>query len=159
MPPTPSLTIRRATTADVPALVPLIHRVMRVSNTPDYGKENVERVITHFTAQSLTEMIKLSHSFVAERDGTLIGTASLGTSKMLNDQAIRTFFVDPDIQRSGVGTALLHAIEDKARTIGLKTLPVRSSIAGEPFYAAHGYLAIGDHWDGDERTIQMEKPL
>lgn len=159
MPPTPALTIRRATTADVPALVPLIHRVMRVSNTPDYGKENVERVITHFTAQSLTEMIKLSHSFVAERDGTLIGTASLGTSKMLNDEAIRTFFVDPDSQRSGVGTAPLYAIEDTARTIGLKKLPVRSSIAGEPFYAAHGYLAIQDHWDGDERTIQMEKPL
>ena len=72
---------------------------------------------------------------------------------------MRTFFVDPDRQRRGIGSALLKALEDRARAQGLRELPVRSSIAGEPFYAAHGFRALRDVWEGDERTIQMVKPL
>lgn len=153
------LDIRLVTPDDIAALVPMIHRVLRVSNTPDYGVANVERVVSHFTEAGVAEMIERNHTLLALQDAKIVGTASLGTSVTLSEVAIRTFFVDPDVQRCGIGSALLEQIEGKARENGMTRLPVRSSLAGEPFYAAHGYVAVQDIWDGDERTIQMEKVL
>lgn len=151
--------VRLATREDATSLVPLIHRVLRVSNTPDYGFENVERVVGHFTGEGLEEMIDRNYTLVAECDGILVGTASLGTSSTLKDIAIRSFFVDPNLQRRGIGALLLAHIEAQARQDGLEILPVRSSLAGQPFYAAQGYVAIEDIWDGEEQTIRMEKWL
>lgn len=151
--------IRRATPDDIVALVPLIHHVLRVSNTPDYGVDNVERVVGHFSAEGVRAMIARTHSLVAEDGGVIVGTASLGPGSADTTQALRTFFVNPDLQRRGIGRALLAALEARAHALGLHVLPVRSSIAGVPFYAAHGFIADQDIWDGDERTVQMHKPL
>ena len=153
------ITLRRATAADAVPLVPLIHRVLEVSNTPDYGAANVARVQSHFTVDGVAGMIAACAVWVAVRADVLVGTASLGARSSDGTIVLRTFFVDPDIQRQGVGSKLLAVIEDHARELDLAQLPVRSSIAGEPFYASHGYIAVEDHWDGDERTIQMVKSL
>ncbi len=153
------ITLRQATPQDAALLVPLIHHVMRVSNTPDYGADNVARVIEHFTPDSVAAMIERCFTLIALQEGQAIGTASIGPTSHDDTPALRTFFVDPDQQRSGIGCKLLAALVERAKTQGLTEIPVRSSIAGEPFYAAHGFTTLRDHWDGDERTIQMVKHL
>ena len=104
-------------------------------------------------------MMARVETLVALRAAQIIGTASLGPGA--NDPAIalRSFFVDPEVQRCGVGRALLGRLEDRARAQGLLDLPVRSSLAGVPFYRALGFAALHDIWEGDERTVQMRKPL
>jgi len=155
----PAVTLRSARPADVPALSSLIGRVLVASNLADYGAANVARVASHFTPDAVVVLMARTTTLVAERGGTILGTASYGPSARDDVPAVRTFFVEAAVQGQGIGTTLLDRIEALARADGIADLPVRSSIAGEPFYAARGYVALRDHWDGDERTIQMRKSL
>lgn len=51
--------------------------------------------------------------------------------------------VDPSARRSGVGAALLEAVEDWARSRGTETIRVRSNVtrdSSHPFYEAMGFV-------------------
>ncbi len=77
---------------------------------------------------------------------------------------VRAFFVDPAFARRGIGRALLQASEDAARAAGFTRAALGATLAGAPFYAAHGYVALArteaDLPGGATLTvIQMEKRL
>jgi GNAT superfamily N-acetyltransferase len=67
--------------------------------------------------------------------------------------------VSPDLQRRGVGRLLMRSIEGVARDGGVSRLSLQSSITAEAFYDKLGYIAIRDHFRGNERTIIMERSL
>lgn len=50
-------------------------------------------------------------------------------------------------------------IELIARSMGITTLAVPSSVTAQAFYAKLGYQAVRDNSHGDERTIIMERSL
>ena len=54
---------------------------------------------------------------------------------------IRAFFVAPEFARRGVARALLSTAEADARTKGFTRVVLSATLTGEPFYAAHGYIA------------------
>jgi GNAT superfamily N-acetyltransferase len=152
--------IRRAGPRDARAVSALVIRVLHISNTPDYGPENVARIAANFTPETVLDDLRRNYMLVAELGGRIVGTASLGGTVLApTRQAVRTFFVDAELQGTGIGTKLLAAIEAEARRMGLPRLHVQSSIAGEPFYAARGFAVVAEHWEDDERTLQMVKPL
>jgi GNAT superfamily N-acetyltransferase len=83
----------------------------------------------------------------------IVGTASL------DGNVIQTVFVAPDAQRRGVGRSLMCEIDRIALDIGLHMLTVPSSITAETFYAKLGFVGVRDNYDGEERTIIMERRL
>ena len=83
----------------------------------------------------------------------VVGTAGL------DGDVVRTVFVAPDVQGSGVGRTLMHELERRARSKGIKKLSVPSSITAERFYAKLGYAPIRDTYHGTELTILMERRL
>ena len=50
-------------------------------------------------------------------------------------------------------------IEKTARSAGVTTLVVQSSVTAEMFYAKLGFRAVRESYYGDERTIIMERHL
>ncbi len=55
---------------------------------------------------------------------------------------IRAMYTHPHWTRMGIGTLLLDLGETAARDAGFKTIELGSTLAGEPLYAARGYVEV-----------------
>jgi GNAT superfamily N-acetyltransferase len=55
---------------------------------------------------------------------------------------IRAFFIHPDWARRGIGSMILEACENAARTAGFTRLEMGATLTGVPFYQARGYAAL-----------------
>jgi GNAT superfamily N-acetyltransferase len=97
-----------------------------------------------------------SATFVAERNGVLCALASV--YKLVNHRSeifkqpsayVSNVYVDPELRRLGVGTALTQMCIDWARANGCVVVRLRSSAMGRHVYAAMGF----------EPSDEMEYPL
>ncbi len=148
--------IRPALLTDAQTLSQLVRDVLYASNLADYGAANVARVAGHFGPEGVKVMLRdRLETWVALCEGRVVGTASLDLSEDGQTAIVKTFFVDAGSQRAGVGSRLFAVLSAKARACGASRFTVRSSIAAQRFYENLGFVAIRDHWDGDERTIEM----
>ncbi len=61
----------------------------------------------------------------------------------LRDAAkIRAFFIHPDWARRGIGTMILQACEDAARSAGFTRLEMGATLTGAKLFGAKGYVAV-----------------
>ncbi len=155
----PTLAIRNAEPADVPALERLIERSARALSRGYYSDAQIEAAIACvFGVDSL--LVADGTYLVAEWDGALAGCggwsryATLFGGDRFADRRgdalldpavdaarIRAFFVSEDQARRGVGRALLAACEAAARQAGFHRATLMATLPGEPFYATYGYRA------------------
>ena len=78
------------------------------------------------------------HFVVAEEQGAVLGCARLcGNGK------VKTFFVDPDAKRRGVGRALWSSLLAEARRRKIERLVLESDPEAESFYARLGFRTCG----------------
>ena len=78
---------------------------------------------------------------VAELDGDVIGCGALHV--MWEDLGeVRTLAVDPRFVGQGIGSALLLALMDRARAVGVKRVFCLTFMVD--FFAAHGFVEIED---------------
>lgn len=78
---------------------------------------------------------------VAEVDGDVVGCGALHV--MWEDLAeVRTLAVDPARAGQGIGSALLVALLDRAREVGVKR--VFCLTFAVPFFSRHGFVEIDD---------------
>lgn len=78
---------------------------------------------------------------VAEFDGQIVGCGALHV--MWEDLAeVRTLAVDPAFVGRGIGSILLNALMDRARSIGVKRVFCLTFMVG--FFSAHGFTEIDD---------------
>jgi predicted N-acetyltransferase YhbS len=136
------LTIRRYRPDDAGAVSRLIRTTMRISNSADYAMERLQPLIDYFSPEKVDALCQERVCFVAEENGEVVGTGALEADELV------TFFVAPQRQGGGIGSALLGAVEDAAREGGLQRLRVGSSLAGAPFYRRHGYEPTGEILEG-----------
>jgi N-acetylglutamate synthase-like GNAT family acetyltransferase len=90
---------------------------------------------------------------VATTDSHIVATASL------DQDVVRSVFVDPTWQGKGIGRQLMAMIQSIAIEDGVSLLRVPSSITAQGFYAALGFKKIRDEFHQSERTIIMAKTL
>lgn len=151
-----NITVRKAHDTDAAALSALVCDVLYASNLADYGPANIARVAGHFTPDGVVTMINdRLQTYVALADGRIVGTASLDLSEDSTLGVVKTFFVDARLQGQGIGAQLFARLVAKAATYGVSRFTVRSSIAAVPFYQRLGFVVVCNHWDGNERTIEM----
>ena len=95
---------------------------------------------------------------VAVRDGRVIGTCRVlvesGAAKL------GRMAVERSARRGGIGARLLFVAELQARAAGAQRVVLAAQVAAEPFYASHGYRAVGAHFEeaGIEH-VRMEKAV
>jgi GNAT superfamily N-acetyltransferase len=81
--------------------------------------------------------------WVAERDGTVLGSVTLAVEgepyadiALSDELEFRMLVVDPSVQRSGAGKAIVQAILDHARTLpGIHAVALTTGVSWE---SAHG---------------------
>ena len=151
---TMDLTIRRATAADLPAVLPLVQAVVPLMNaagnhqwTSEYPNEAVFR-----------RDIERRHLWVAERLGALDGVAALTQDQDPEyadadwdaaEPALVThrLAVAPEAQGRGVAGALLAQAEREARALGLRVLRVDTNsenAATQRLFPKLGYRFAGE---------------
>jgi GNAT superfamily N-acetyltransferase len=151
-------TLRKATTADVPALDALIARSARGLSTGDYSPAQIEGALRG--AFGVDSQLLTDETYFIVEDGAEIvgcggwsfrstlfgGDARAGRDSSILDprtQAakIRAFFVDPGHARRGIGSLLLDHCEDQARVYGYREVELMATLPGAKLYAVRGYAA------------------
>jgi GNAT superfamily N-acetyltransferase len=149
-------TLRKATTADIPALDALIARSARGLSAGDYSAAQIEGAFrgafgvdsqlltdeTYFVVEDLGDMVACGGwSFRSTLFG---GDARAGRDSSILDPKtqpakIRAFFVDPGHARRGIGSLLLDHCESQARAYGYREVELMATLPGAKLYAARGY--------------------
>jgi GNAT superfamily N-acetyltransferase len=151
-------TLRKATTADVPALDALIARSARGLSTGDYSPGQIEGALRG--AFGVDSQLLTDETYFVVEDGAEIvgcggwsfrstlfgGDARAGRDSSILDprsQAakIRAFFVDPGHARRGIGSLLLDHCEEQARAYGYREIELMATLPGAKLYAVRGYAA------------------
>lgn len=86
------------------------------------------------TPDNFRTWIAQSHVFVAERDGAIVGVAAL-----TGEGEISLNYVRPACRFTGVSRALLLALEERARDLGLQECTLETTQTALQFYRAAGY--------------------
>ena len=145
--------IRTATRDDAPAISRVIIAALRESNAQDYSQEIIDLVEQSFSPAALLQLLTQRRVYVATIERRIVATASL------DREVVRSVFVDPPHQGTGIGKKLMETLESVAINESLQRLRVPSSITAEGFYASLGFEKIRDEFYGAERTVIMEKWL
>jgi putative acetyltransferase len=96
---------------------------------------------------------------------SLIGGGPVGFIALHEGGLIDQLYVHPAVARTGVGSALVDAIEKLAAARGTATLVTNASDTAKPFFEAHGYQAIQRNtaeidglWLGNTRMTKALPP-
>ncbi|MGB9985524.1 N-acetyltransferase family protein [Salarchaeum japonicum] len=152
--------IRRATVADVDALVPLYRAAYRTTADLGYptGMTDVEREYV----RSWFADDEPSAEFVAERDDAVVGAVRvLETEEYPFAERLA---VAPDEQGAGIGAALFERAEAYARNQGYDQLQL-GTYSGHPFlidfYESRGYeqYTVWENDDADHDYVGYQKQL
>ena len=150
---------RVALLADITALDELIPLSARRLQSNYYSAEQLDGAIgTVFGVDS--QLIKDGTYFVAITDGKIVGCGGWSKRKTLyggdkgkagddplrdpltEPAMIRAFFVHPDFARRGIGREFLRLSEAAVLAAGFCGIEIVATLAGEPLYAACGYVVV-----------------
>jgi len=157
------VTIRQATSEDIPVLEILIRDSVKTLQAAYYTTEQMEGALgTVFGVD--TQLIRDGTYFVAEVDTAIVGCGGWSRRKTLfgsdhvaqkddsrldpsRDPArIRAFFVRPGWERQGIGSRILAVCESAAVSQGFSHFELVATLPGEPMYQARGFSAT-DRFD------------
>lgn len=102
------------------------------------------------------EAIEGVQIFVAETGDRIVGFGSI----RVETSEIEVMIVDPDFMRQGIGRMLIEQLESVASDAGLEQLIVGSSIYGQPFYRACGFIDSGiRNRTGHKSRVEFQEHL
>lgn len=155
-----SISIRLATTSDIPELQRLINESVRVLSLGYYTPEQIDKALTHVFGVD-TQLILDNTYFVANVASTIVGAGGWSRRNALfgGDQAktnepdelltpgkeparLRAFYVHPQWSRRGIGRLITRACEGAARDAGFTRLELIATLPGRPLYEANGYEVV-----------------
>lgn len=164
-----TLVIRRFLDTDsVSEITELLHRAYK--RLADMG---LRFVATHQTDDITLDRLSSGEAYVAELDGRIVGTILFRPPELaggcdyynrLDVAVFGQFGVEPSLQGSGIGKALLLHCEQRARETGASEIALDTSEKALhliELYKRWGYRLVGDtQWDEvNYRSVIMSKQL
>ena len=132
-------TIRRARQEDKEAIWRVHVRAVRETCASHYPREVIELWAGRLRPEKYGEAIDGNEFFVAEEEGgAVVGFGELDPA----GGEVAGLYVSPDAGRRGVGRGLLSTLEERARSFGLKSLQLTSSLNAVAFYERAGFEAL-----------------
>jgi GNAT superfamily N-acetyltransferase len=118
-----------------------------------------EALLRHPDAIDLPlEQILAGAVFVLEQNSAVAGFCAI-LPREDGDTELEALFVEPSIQRQGVGTSLVQHCAQIARSKGSTTLHVIGNLHAEQFYLGCGFSTIGSFETRFGRGLLMRLPL
>jgi GNAT superfamily N-acetyltransferase len=118
-----------------------------------------EALLRHPDAIDLpVEQIAAGGVFVFERDGELLGFSAI-LPRTDGDTELDGLFVEPDIQRQGVGRKLVEHSAAVARAAGSSALHVVGNFHAKEFYLSCGFEILAPFETRFGRALLMRKNL
>ena len=140
--------IRRFTNSDAAETSAMISKTIMICNIKDYTPELMEECIKGQSPDSIIQRAGWTHFYVAEDEGRIIGCGAIGPFWGKEDESsLFTIFVDPDMQRKGIGRRIIETLEQDEFFLRAKRIEIPSSITAVNFYKKFGY----DHKKGFEK--------
>ena len=129
------VSLRRATQDDKEALLRVHVDAIRVLAKDAYTDEQLRAWPGRLTTDSYTDVINSRLVLVAEAGTQVVGFCQFdpGTGE------VEAILVDPQHAHTGIGSALLEAVEKVAEDSSLRGLHLASSVNAESFYRKHGF--------------------
>ena len=155
----PSLLVRAATRADIPALNELIAASARALSAGYYTPAQIDAAITYVFGVD-SGLVDDGTYFVVESAGELVGCGGwsrrgalyggdqrpMEAAAMLDPATeparIRAFFVAPGWARRGIGSRLLAVCQAAAEAEGFTSLELMATLPGVPLYVRHGFREV-----------------
>lgn len=178
------LTYRVAEESDKPAIIALMQASIETNMAAFLSKAEIEAAKETMGVDQTLIDDQTYFVIETEREGATVmagcggwgkrktlygGDHTVGRDDSLSDPAvdaarIRAMYTHPEFVRCGIGSLLLELGEDAARAAGFRTIELGSTIPGEPFYLAKGYVEIErDVFPGENgapnTVIKMTKTL
>ena len=154
------VTLRFATSQDIPELQHLIDQSVRALSIDYYSPAQIESALTNVFGVD-TQLIADQTYFVAEAGGQIVGGGGWSKRNTLfgGDQAksnetdtllnpgeqparLRAFYVHPEWSRRGIGKLITNACETAARNAGFTSVELIATLPGQPLYEANGYEIV-----------------
>jgi GNAT superfamily N-acetyltransferase len=153
--------IRAATAADIPVLQKLIERSGIGLSAGFYTPEQAHALTRELFGVD-TQLIQDGTYFAIEVDTRIVacggwskrstpygGDQHNAAADRLLDPAtesakIRAFFVDPGMERQGLGSMLMRHCTEHALAAGFTSLELTATMPGIPLYQAHGFAPVHD---------------
>jgi len=130
-------TIRPARADDQPALLAIVWKTVLAS------ERDRETLLAHPEAvQVPIEQLTPTTACVADADGILAGFAIV-LPRPDGDAELDGLFVDPAMQRLGIGRRLVERTKELARAMGASTLHVVAADDALAFYRSVGFVETG----------------
>jgi len=132
------IVIRPAQADDVAAACTLVRRSIADLCGADHHNMPaiVEGMLINKTLDNMRVWIATPGSFILVAE---VGPMVAGVGGLTGDGEISLLYVAPDFRFQGVSKALLAALEDKARSLGLPHCALVSTDTAQRFFVARGY--------------------
>jgi putative acetyltransferase len=140
---------------DAKAVSQIVIRCLKEINAQYYPSDVIESMIQQNQPKRIIDVAKKQLVIVAENVAEeIIGFATF------NDNMFGSVFIDPDIHRQKIGTKLIKALENLAKTQGSTEVTLHASVNAVNFYIKQGYLKGKETHDGKfGHSIEMSKKL
>ena len=125
---------------DAGEVAKLIAETLKVSNSKDYSSEYINENITSHSAEVLIERAKEGHMYVACDKERIIGCGAIaGYWGSTTESILLTIFVLPAYQGKGIGSKIIHTLEQDEFFLRAKRIEIPASITAVEFYRKMGY--------------------
>lgn len=143
MPAVVNVLVRRATEADVDAVMSVGHRTWPPTYGPIAGDDYVAMGLAKWwSAEATLTAIRAGRMTVAEVDDDIVGVASAGPHE--GRLVLWKLYVLPEHQGQGVGARLLEAVVEGARGVypELRLAYIDGNTTARDFYSHKGFVEV-----------------
>jgi len=153
--------IRLTQPSDLDELCALIKRTVEESFIKVYPTFSIKYVLENqLNIDRIKKRMENDHFYVATNKGKIIGCACIGVHRENeNWRIIKTVFVDPKCQGSGIGKMLIDTLEADARAGNAIRIEVPASLFAVGFYKHLGYEHVDGELHYSDGHFAMEKFL
>jgi GNAT superfamily N-acetyltransferase len=130
------VSIHQLRIAELASLQRLIYQTIDSCYSGVYPPRAVQFFKEFHSEEEIKERHRTGEILVVEQDGHLVATGSILGNDILG------LFVNPGLQRQGLGKALMAELENRARAKGCTELKLSVSLPSKRFYESLGYEMI-----------------
>jgi GNAT superfamily N-acetyltransferase len=129
-------TLREFRDTDLFAVKSLAHRTIAVCYPGHYCMEAVRFFANYHGDPAIAEDARDGCTLVLEKAGRILATGTL-----VGDE-IKRLFVEPGLQRHGLGRLIMQRLETQAASLGVGTIQLDASLPAKRFYDRLGYATV-----------------